>query len=281
MGASIPFTKMQGAGNDYIYINGFNATIDNPGELAKKMSDRHFGVGSDGIVLILPSDSADIAMRMFNADGSEAEMCGNASRCVGKYAYDHGLAKKPLIHLQTRAGLKIIELKFKDGEVCGATVDMGEPALAPEAIPVDLPGPTVIARPITINGQEYAFSGVSMGNPHAVVFMTHIDDLDLPTLGPKFEHHSCFPQRVNTEFVEVLCRDKIRMRVWERGAGETLACGTGACAALVASCLNNLTGPETDVELKGGTLHVKWDQDSNHVFMTGPAVTVFDGEYFL
>lgn len=281
MATAIPFTKMQGAGNDYIYINGFTCHIDDPGELAKKMSDRHFGIGSDGLVLILPSDSADIAMRMFNSDGSEAEMCGNATRCVGKFAYDHDLAKKPVIHLQTRAGIKVIELHFRDGKVWGATVDMGEPRLAPQDIPVALSGSTVIAQPISIDGEEYAFTGVSMGNPHAVIFMTHIDKLDLASLGPQFEYHPFFPQRVNTEFVEILSRDRIRMRVWERGAGETLACGTGACAALVASCLNDLTGPEADVELKGGILHIKWDKASNHVFMTGPAVTVFDGEYFL
>lgn len=277
----IPFAKMQGAGNDYVYINGFKTKVASPGALAKKISDRHFGIGSDGLVLILPSEQADIAMRMFNADGSEAEMCGNASRCVGKYAWDHGLVKEPVFRLDTRAGEKIIELCFRDGSVWGATVDMGEPVLEPARIPVGIAGTgPVIARAITVNGQEYGFTAVSMGNPHAVVFMTDIDKLDLPVLGPGFENHPLFPRRTNTEFVEVLSRDKIRMRVWERGAGETLACGTGACAALVACCLNGLTNRAAEVELKGGSLRISWNEKNNHIYMTGPAVTVFEGEYF-
>lgn len=289
MARELRFTKMQGIGNDYVYINGFEQEVSNPGELAKQISDRHFGVGSDGLVLILPSATADLRMRMFNADGTEAEMCGNATRCVGKFAYDRGLVKKEIIRLETAAGEKIIRLKFEGGTVCGAKVDMGEPILVPSRIPVELaPVLTIdeedrrcIAHPIQVDGRTYAVTAVSMGNPHAVVFMRGIDDLDLPALGPLFEHHHLFPKRTNTEFVEVISTTKIRMRVWERGAGETLACGTGACAAAVACILNGYTGRSVDVELKGGVLHVDWDEANNHVYMSGPAVTVFDGVYYL
>lgn len=289
MARELRFTKMQGIGNDYVYINGFEEEISNPGELATRISDRHFGVGSDGLVLILPSGVADLRMRMFNADGTEAEMCGNATRCVGKYAYDRGLVKKDVIRLETAAGIKIIRLKFEAGTVCGATVDMGEPILVPSRIPVEL-APVLsvdeedrrcIAHPIQVDGRTYAVTAVSMGNPHAVVFMQGIDELDLPALGPLFEHHPLFPRRTNTEFVEVLSSTSIRMRVWERGAGETLACGTGACAATVACALNGYTGRSVDVELRGGVLHVDWDEASGHVYMSGAAVTVFDGVYYL
>lgn len=281
----LPFTKMQGTGNDYIYVNGFEQDVDRPCELAKRISDRHFGVGSDGLVLILPSARADLRMRMFNADGTEAEMCGNASRCVGKYAHDHGLVKKNVITLETLAGIKIIHLHFEGGVVVGATVDMGEPVLAPASIPAD-PGPgfsgsRILAFPVEVGGEAYAITAVSMGNPHAIVFMDGIDSLNLPQIGPLFENHPVFPAKTNTEFVEVLSSTRIRMRVWERGAGETLACGTGACAALVACALNGFTGREADVELKGGTLRVKWDEISGHVYMSGPAVTVFEGVYYL
>lgn len=288
MARELRFTKMQGIGNDYIYINGFQEEVNNPGELAARMSDRHFGVGSDGLVLILPSAVADLRMRMFNADGTEAEMCGNASRCVGKYAYDHGLVKKDVIRLETAAGIKVIRLRFEGGEVCGATVDMGEPILVPSRIPVEL-APVLsvdeeerrcIAHPIEVDGRTWAVTAVSMGNPHAVVFLQGIDELDLTALGPKFEHHHIFPRRTNTEFVEVLSSTRIRMRVWERGAGETLACGTGACAAAVACALNGQTGRSVDVELRGGVLHVDWDETSGHVYMSGAAVTVFEGVYF-
>ena len=289
MVAGLRFTKMQGIGNDYVYVNGFEERVDNPGELAKRISDRHFGVGSDGLVLILPSGVADLRMRMFNADGSEAEMCGNATRCVGKYARDHGIVNKDVIRLETAAGIKIIRLLFEAGEVRGATVDMGEPVL---------PGsPSRVPRPAAHRGRRsaalyrpargrwgdgtYAVTAVSMGNPHAVVFMQGIDDLDLPKLGPLFEHHPIFPKRTNTEFVEVISSTKIKMRVWERGAGETLACGTGACAAAVASVLNGHTGRSLDVELKGGVLHIDWDKSDDHVYMTGGAVAVFDGVYFI
>jgi len=283
MAKKIRFTKMQGIGNDYIYMNGFEEEIADPSALAVRISDRHFGVGSDGLVLILPSAAADLRMRMFNADGTEAEMCGNATRCVGKYAYDHQLVKKDIISLETAAGIKVIRLYFDGGHVGGATVDMGEPVLEPAAIPVECPGQggRVIDQAIEAGGMSYKFTAVSMGNPHAVIFMQGIDGLDLPALGPLFENHRFFPRRTNTEFVEVLASDRIRMRVWERGAGETLACGTGACAALVACALNGRTGREADVELRGGTLHINWDQASNHVYMSGPAATVFEGEYFL
>lgn len=289
MPQKLPFTKMQGIGNDYVYVNGFEQRVDNPGELAPKISDRHFGVGSDGLVLVLPSSVADVRMRMFNPDGTEAEMCGNASRCVGKFAYDNGLARKDVIRLETLAGVKIIKLKFEGGEVCGATVDMGQPILVPSRIPVEITPVLSVAEedrrcigyPIQAAGKTWAITAVSMGNPHAVVFRKNLEELDLPALGPLFENHPNFPQKTNTEFVDVISRDRVRMRVWERGTGETLACGTGACAAVVACALNGYTGREVDVELPGGALHINWDVSNDHVFMTGPAVTVFTGEYIL
>lgn len=281
MAKTVPFTKMHGIGNDYVYVNGFEVDVEAPGELARRISDRHFGVGSDGLVLVLPSDKADLRMRMFNADGTEAEMCGNASRCVGKYAWDNGLVRENPITLETGAGIRIIELLLDGGSATGATVDMGEPVLEPELIPALAPGgmDRIVAAPISVDGREYEFTAVSMGNPHAIIVMQGIDDLDLPALGPRFEHHEFFPRRVNTEFVEIVSRTHIRMRVWERGAGETLACGTGACAVLVACALNGLTDREADVELLGGTLHIRWDATNGHVYMTGPATTVFTGEY--
>lgn len=279
----LPFTKMQGIGNDYVYINGFVEQIQDPHELAIKISDRHFGIGSDGLVLVLPSAASDLRMRMFNADGTEAEMCGNAARCVGKFAFDHGLIKKDLLRLETLAGEKVIRLIF-DGDTspCGAMVDMGEPVIVPGLVPVELGNDeSCISQGLEIDGSVYEITAVSMGNPHAVVFMRDLDNLDIAVLGPKFENHKVFPRRTNTEFVHVLSRDKIRMRVWERGAGETLACGTGACAAVVACALNKLTERQVEVELLGGSLQINWDEASNHVFMKGPAVTVFDGEYYL
>lgn len=282
MAGQLPFIKMQGIGNDYIYINGFEQQIANPNELAVKISDRHFGVGGDGLVLLVPSAIADLRMRMFNSDGTEAEMCGNASRCVGKLAHDLGLVKKDLITLETGAGVRIVRLKYEGSEVCGATVDMGEPVLQPDLVPValDLDEKRCVGQPITVAGNTYAFTAVSMGNPHAVIFMEGIDELDLPRIGPDFENHEFFPKRINTEFVQVISRSTIRMRVWERGAGETLACGTGACAAVVACVLNDYTERDVLVELKGGNLRINWDNASNHVYMTGPAVTVFNGVYY-
>ena len=280
MGRKLRFTKMQGAGNDYVYIDCFSEPVHSPEELAKKISDRHFGVGSDGLVLILPSAKADARMRMFNADGSEAEMCGNASRCVGKYLYEHGLVNKHIVRVETLAGVRVLRLDIEDGEVVAVTVDMGEPILNPSLIPMIGPKDRCVGESFELDGESWKITAVSMGTPHAVIFAEGIDALDLPTIGPKFENWSIFPQKVNTEFVEILSRTRIRMRVWERGAGETLACGTGACAAAVAAMLNGLTERSVAVELRGGTLSVSWDENDNHVYMTGPAETVFEGEYF-
>lgn len=286
MAAALRFTKMQGIGNDYVYVNGFEEQVSDPGALARGISDRHFGVGSDGLVLILPSTvaGADARMRMFNADGSESEMCGNAVRCVGKYVHDAGICARDTVRIETLAGIKEVRLRFaENGEVDGAVVDMGEPELMPARIPMQLTagadaGP-FIARPVEVDGWQVNLTAVSMGNPHAVVFMDGIDPLDLTRIGPLFEHHPLFPRRTNTEFVEVLSRHKLRMRVWERGAGETLACGTGACAVAVAAVLEGRAERSVDIELRGGTLHIDWDASTNHVFMTGGATTVFTGLY--
>ena len=272
------FTKMHGAGNDYIYINATQECIDDPASLAAKLSDRHFGIGSDGLVLIMLSDNADFRMRMFNADGSEAEMCGNASRCIGKYVYDKGLTKKTSLTLETKAGLKKLDLKVKDGLVDSVCVDMGEPILEPAKIPVDLCGDYAVNVPVLIDEVSYELSCVSMGNPHAVIFMQGIDDLNLPQLGPKFEFNVLFPKRTNTEFVEIIDKEHARMRVWERGAGETLACGTGACAVLVAGVLSGRYHRKAFIDLRGGRLQIEWKVEDNHVYMTGGAVTVFEGE---
>ena len=280
----IHFTKMQGIGNDYVYVNGFEENVAHPEALARRVSDRHFGVGSDGLVLMLPATEADVRMRMFNADGSEAEMCGNAVRCVGKYARERGLAADDVVRVATRSGLKTVRLLRRGGDICAATVDMGEPELSPARIPVLVEdggdASRFLARPVDVCGKVWPVTAVSMGNPHAVVFLHGIDALDLPSLGPAFERHRLFPQRTNVEFAEVLSPRRVRMRVWERGAGETLACGTGACAVAVACCLNRLTENDIEVELKGGTLRIRWDAASNHVFMTGGAATVFDGVYY-
>lgn len=275
---SLKFTKMQGAGNDYIYVNGFTQKIENPSQLAIQLSDRHFGIGSDGLVLILPSETCDFRMQMFNSDGSEAEMCGNASRCVGKYAFDNGLTTKKEITLETKAGVKYITLLGGNDIARNVMVDMGEPILNPVLIPVDVQGEPVLNYPLNIDGEVWGVSCVSMGNPHAVVFMSGIKDLDLPVLGPKFEKHPIFPRKTNTEFIEVIDRNTLNMRVWERGAGETLACGTGACAAAVAAILNGYCERKIKIHLLGGDLDIEWNADNNHVYMTGEAVTVFDGE---
>ncbi len=283
MPSLIPFTKMEGLGNDYVYINGFEVHVPDGAALARAISDRHFGVGSDGLVLILPSATADVRMRMFNSDGSEAEMCGNASRCVGKYVYDHGIVKKPVLRLETRAGIKVLHLVLENGAAIGARVDMGEPELLPDMIPV---APTdggdesrCVDRRLPVAGTDWRITCVSMGNPHAVTFVEDVQQLDLPKLGPLFEHHAWFPRRVNTEFVQVLNAARVRMRVWERGAGETLACGTGACATAVACVLNRRTGRRIQVDLLGGALDIEWSAADNHVYMTGPARTVFTGVY--
>lgn len=285
MSSAIAFTKMHGLGNDYVYINGFDEQIPDPGALAVRLSERHRGIGSDGLVLVLPSSKADVRMRMFNPDGSEAEMCGNAIRCVGKYAAEHGLVKGDSILVETAAGLRTVSLLRKDGHIEGATVDMGAPVLTPADIPVLLPQGMENAQrflrvPLDIAGQTFEVTAVSMGNPHAVVILPTLDGLELPLLGPALECHPLFPRRTNAEFVEVLSPTHVRMRVWERGTGETQACGTGACAVAAACVLNGRTGREVDVDLPGGTLHIRWDEETDHIFMTGPAQRVFDGVYY-
>lgn len=274
----LKFTKMQGAGNDYIYINGFTQKIENPSQAAIELSNRHFGIGSDGLVFILPSETCDFRMQMFNSDGSEAEMCGNASRCVGKYVYDNGFTDKKEITLQTGAGVKYITLLDGNAKVRKVKVDMGEPILDASLIPVDVQISPVLKYPLEIEGKIWEISCVSMGNPHAVIFTSGIKDLDLPVIGPKFEKHPIFPRKTNTEFIEVIDRQTLNMRVWERGAGETLACGTGACAAVVAAISNGYCDREVVVHLLGGDLEIEWNPDNNHVYMTGDAVTVFEGE---
>ena len=274
------FTKMQGIGNDYVYVNCLQETIENPSELAKKISDWHYGVGSDGLIMINPSDKADFEMEMYNADGSRGEMCGNGIRCVAKYVYDYGLTYKTSISVETLAGIKYLDLTVEDGKVVLVKVDMGKPMLRPEEVPVVSEKEEVIDEPITVDGQEYRMTCVSMGNPHAVVFIDQdVKEFPLETVGVKFENHERFPKRVNTEFVNVLDRHTAQMRVWERGSGETLACGTGACAVAVACALNGLTEDEVTVKLLGGDLQIKWDREKNTVYMTGPAEVVFDGEW--
>lgn len=275
------FTKMHGCGNDYIYINGFDIDVADPAALSVKMSNRNFGVGSDGIVLILPSDQADFRMRMFNADGSEAEMCGNAIRCVGKYVYDNQMTDKTNISIDTLAGVKILDMTIEDGKVTYAKVDMGEPILKAEDIPVVSKLEPVIGEEIEALGVKYAFTCVSMGNPHAITFVEDTDHFPLEEVGPKIEVHEKFPRKVNAEFVQVVDSETLKMRVWERGSGETLACGTGACATLVAAVLNRRANRKATVQLLGGDLIIEWDEATNHVFMSGPATTVFEGEWML
>lgn len=272
---------MHGAGNDYIYIDGFDVEINNKSKAAIKLSNRNFGIGSDGLVFILPSDIADFRMQMFNSDGSEAEMCGNASRCVGKFVYDKGLTQKKDISLETKAGIKYITLHDGDIVKRNVTVDMGEPILEPEKIPVNIAQQPVLNYPVDIDGKIWEISCVSMGNPHAVVFTENIDKLDLSYIGPKFETNPIFPRKTNTEFIEIVDKKTLNMRVWERGAGETLACGTGACAAVVAAILNGYTDRKVEVHLLGGKLEIKWNQENNHVYMSGEAVTAFDGEFYI
>ena len=272
------FTKMHGLGNDYLYVYG--DVPDNIAELSQKLSDRHFGAGSDGMIYVSPSRIADFRMRIFNADGSEAKMCGNGIRCVAKFVYDHRLTDKTRITVETKAGIKTLDLKVKDGFVEEVTVDMGAPILEPERIPVKAPADmvAVIDEPIQVEGEEYRITCVSMGNPHAVVFVDDTDSLDLATIGPKFENHEMFPDRVNTEFVHVIDRNTVSMRVWERGSGETLACGTGTCACVYACILNNQTEDEVLVHLLGGDLKIRYDRERHTMIMTGPATTVFEGE---
>ena len=277
------FTKMHGTGNDNIYVNGFVETIENPAEFAIKYSDRHKGIGSDGLVLILPSETCDFRMRMFNADGSESEMCGNASRCIGKYVYDKGMTDKTEVSLETLAGVKILKLFLNDdNKVEKVTVDMGEPELNGLRIPTIFDMPRVLNKTIDFGSAvKYNITTVSMGNPHAVIFTHGISALNLPQIGPVIENSSIFPHRTNTEFIEVISRDYVKMRVWERGSGETLACGTGACAAVVAGVLNDLNERKTTVELLGGELNIEWCEADNHVYLTGGAEIVYEGEIIL
>lgn len=275
------FTKMHGIGNDYVYVNCFQENVENPEEVAKFVSDRHFGIGSDGLILIKPSEIADCEMDMYNLDGSQGAMCGNGIRCVAKYAYDYGIVKKTSLRVATKSGVKDLELTLgEDGKVAQVRVNMGAPILTPKDIPILCQNEQVLNEPIQVNGAAYHITGVSMGNPHAVVYLDDVEHLDIEKIGPYFENHPLFPDRINTEFVKVLDAHTVQMRVWERGSGETLACGTGACAVAVASILNHVVEGDTPVTVKllGGDLTIQWDQEANLVYMTGPATTVFDGE---
>ncbi|RGU05945.1 diaminopimelate epimerase [Dorea longicatena] len=271
------FTKMHGLGNDYVYVNCFEEKIDNPQAVARFVSDRHFGIGSDGLIMINPSKTADFEMEMYNADGSRGEMCGNGIRCVAKYVYDYGLTDKTQISVETLGGIKYLDLTVEDGKVSLVKVDMGKPELEADLIPIISEREQVIDEPIEVDGKEYHMTGVSMGNPHAVIYVDDVKGLDLEKIGPKFENHERFPKRINTEFVHCIDRQTVEMRVWERGSGETLACGTGACAVAVSSILNNLTDTQVTVKLLGGDLQIEWDREKDRVFMTGPATVVFDG----
>lgn len=261
------FTKMQGIGNDYVYVNCFEETVEHPEEVARRVSDRHFGIGSDGLILICPSAVADCRMRMFNEDGSEGAMCGNGIRCVGKYAYDHGIVDRTRITVETLGGIRHLDMQVEGGRVTAVQVDMGIPELT-----------SALPEKIVVEGRQLEFTGISVGNPHAVYVCDEIDSLDLERMGPAFETHQRFPDRVNSEFVQVLDRNHLRMRVWERGSGETWACGTGATACAVAVMMLGLTEDRVEVQLKGGTLEIYWDREGGHAFMTGPAVEVFQGE---
>lgn len=261
------FTKMQGIGNDYVYVDCFHETVEDPEQTAVKVSDRHFGIGSDGLILIKPSELADCQMDMYNLDGSRGAMCGNGVRCVGKYAYDHRLVDKPQITVETASGIKYLDMKVEDGKVTAVTVDMGRPEQTSD-----------LFEAIRVDQETWNFIGISMGNPHAVLFVEDTAGLKLEEIGPKFEHHERFPDRTNTEFIQVIDRGHIKMRVWERGSGETLACGTGACASAVASILAGYTDDTVEVELLGGPLTITWDREKDTVYMTGPAVEVFHGE---
>ena len=273
----LSFTKMHGIGNDYVYVNCLEHELRQPSEVSKKISDRHFGIGSDGLVLILPSKSADFRMRMFNADGSEAQMCGNAVRCIAKYLFDRGITKNRTIRLETNSGVKLLELDVRNGAVAAVTVDMGEPILEPMRIPARFPGAKIVAQRVPDGPPSLLVTCVSMGNPHAVFFVPEITDALVLETGPSIERHSAFPERINVEFAQVKNRREVSMRVWERGSGETLACGTGACAVCVAGVLNDVTERAVTVHLMGGDLAIEWAAD-NHVYKTGPATFVFDGE---
>lgn len=272
------FTKMQGCGNDYVYVDCTKEVINQIEETARYVSNRHFGIGSDGLILIRKSDKADFMMDMYNNDGSRSQMCGNGIRCVAKYVYDYGLTKKTTLTIETLSGIKELELTVENGKVTFVTVDMGAPITKAALVPVISDKEQVIKEPIIIEGKTYEITCVSMGNPHAIVFVEDTDLVPIESIGPLFENHKIFPERVNTEFIHVINRNHIQMRVWERGSGETLACGTGACASVVACVLNGLTDHEVTVTLLGGELNIRYDEQKNTVFMTGPAIKVFDGE---
>jgi diaminopimelate epimerase len=274
------FTKMHGIGNDYIYVNGFEEQIDHPAEVARAVSDRHFGIGSDGLILILPSTQADFRMRMFNADGSEAQMCGNGIRCLAKYVYDRGMTQKTTIQVETLAGVLALQLFPSHGVVEKVCVKMGEPRLERAQIPMQGPAGRVLREPLVVDGTTFEVTAVSMGNPHCIVFVDDPQTFDVTSWGPRFEHHPAFPEGVNTEFVQVLDAQTFSMRVWERGSGETLACGTGASAVAVACHLTGRTGRRVTGHLRGGSLELEWNEADNQVYMTGPAVEVFNGEWY-
>lgn len=275
----LEFTKMQGCGNDYVYVNGFTQKPEQSSkkDIVIRLSDRHFGIGSDGVIFINPSEIADFEMEMYNADGSRAEMCGNGIRCVAKYVYDHGMTGKEQFTIESMGSIKTVSVTVKDGRADRVRVDMGEPELDPGKIPVISEKSRVINEPVEAAGREYRMTCVSMGNPHAVIFEDP-DTVGLESTGPLIENHECFPNRTNTEFVKVVDRKNVRMRVWERGTGETLACGTGCCAVAVACVLNGLTDRAVTVHVLGGDIDIEWNEDDNHIYMTGPAVTVFTGE---
>jgi diaminopimelate epimerase len=283
------FTKMHGIGNDYVYVNCFRETVEDPARVAEQVSDRHFGIGSDGLILIKPSEVADFEMEMYNADGSRGAMCGNGIRCVAKYVYDYGLTDKTQISVATGSGIKYLDLTIENGKVALVKVDMGAPILEAAKIPVDVAQvkrskatdqsvDPIVSELLSVQGKDYPVTCVSMGNPHCITPVADVDGLKIEEMGPYFEHHPAFPDRVNTEFIRVLDRRTVQMRVWERGSGETWACGTGACAVAVACILNGWTEDEVTVKLRGGDLKICWDREKNTVFMTGPATVVFDGE---
>ena len=274
----IKFTKMHGLGNDYVYMDAIHQYIEDESTLAQFVSNRNFGIGSDGLILICKSEKADFKMRMFNSDGSEAEMCGNGIRCVGKFVYDKGLTQKTEVTIETLAGIKTLQLNVKEGKVETVKVDMGEPILEPNEIPVISEEKPVKNLKLKAEDKEFVFTCVSMGNPHAITIVENTKKFDVEKYGKVLEVDKAFPNKTNVEFIEIVDKNNIKMRVWERGAGETLACGTGACASVVACVLNNLTETNVNVELLGGKLEIEWNKNDNHVYMTGPAVTVFEGE---
>lgn len=273
------FTKMEGCGNDYVYVNGFEEKIDNPNEVAIAVSDRHFGIGSDGLIIINPSEVADFKMCMYNADGSEGKMCGNGIRCVAKYVYDFKLTDKDVITVETLSGIKTLKLNVENGKVKTVRVNMGAPILECDKVPVKYDDEKMINKPVKVDGKTFNITCVSMGNPHAVTFINDTDNLEIEKIGPKFENNEIFPDKINTEFIQIIDKKTVKMRVWERGSGETFACGTGACASVVASVLNRLTENKVTVKLLGGELEIEYNQDENTVYMTGPARVVFTGEY--